>query len=56
MYLSMKYLELPVVVNKENRGAYISLLTAQDFEELADLFESSIKFERMREAEFGTRQ
>lgn len=55
MYLSMKYLELPVVVNKENRGAYISLLAAQDFEQLADLFESSIKFERMREVEFGNR-
>lgn len=52
MYLSMKYLGVPIVIRKEWRGQYIEYLGEQDSESLAKLFRESIVFERERITEF----
>lgn len=52
MYLSMKYLEVPIVIRKEWRGQYMEYLGEQDSEHLANLFSESLGFERERMTEF----
>lgn len=52
MYLSMKYLGVPIVIRKDWRGQYMEYLGEQDSESLAKLFRESIVFERERMAEF----
>lgn len=53
MYLSMKYLETPVVIRKEWIGRYMEFLGEQDVSGLVGLFKESIAFERERIKEFG---
>lgn len=53
LYLSMRYLEAPVVIRKEWRGRYMEFLGAQDVSGLVSLFKESITFERERIKEFG---
>lgn len=52
MYLSMKYLDAPVVIRKEWRGEYMEYLGEQNIESLAKLFGQSLEFERERITEF----
>ncbi len=52
MYLSMKYLGVPIVIRKEWRGQYMEYLGEQDSESLAKLFSESLVFERKRVTEF----
>ncbi|WP_270346207.1 Fic family protein [Enterococcus thailandicus] len=52
MYLSMKYLDAPVVIRKEWRGEYMEYLGEQNIESLAKLFGKSLEFERERITEF----
>lgn len=52
MYLSMKYLEVPIVIRKEWRGQYMEYLGEQNIESLAKLFSESLVFERERVTEF----
>lgn len=52
LYLSMKYLEAPVVIRKEWRGRYMEFLGEQDVSGLVSLFKESIDFERKRIKEF----
>lgn len=52
MYLSMKYLDAPVVIRKEWRGEYMEYLGEQNIESLAKLFDQSLEFERERITEF----
>lgn len=53
LYLSMRYLEAPVVIRKEWRGRYMEFLGEQDVSGLVSLFKESITFERERIKEFG---
>lgn len=53
LYLSMKYLEAPMVTRKEWRGRYMEFLGEQDVSGLVGLFKESIAFERERIKEFG---
>lgn len=53
LFLSMKYLEAPVVIRKEWRGRYMEFLGEQDVSGLVGLFKESIAFERERIKEFG---
>lgn len=53
LYLSMRYLEAPVVIRKEWRGRYMEFLGEQDVSGLVGLFKESIAFERERIKEFG---
>ncbi|MEO1769740.1 Fic family protein [Candidatus Enterococcus ferrettii] len=52
MYLSMKYLGVPIVIRKEWRGQYMEYLGEQDSESLAKLFRESMVFECERMTEF----
>lgn len=52
MYLSMKYLGVPVVIRKEWRGQYMEYLGEQNIESLAKLFNESLIIERERVTEF----
>lgn len=52
MYLSMKYLKVPIVIRKEWRGRYMEFLGEQNVDGLVDLFKESITFERERVKEF----
>lgn len=52
MYLSMKYLEVPIVIRKEWRGQYMEYLGEQESKYLANLFSESLGFERERMTEF----
>lgn len=52
MYLSMKYLEVPIVIRKEWRGQYMEYLGEQESKHLANLFSESLGFERERMIEF----
>ncbi|MBO0409425.1 Fic family protein [Enterococcus hulanensis] len=52
MYLSMKYLGVPVVIRKEWRGQYMEYLGEQNIESLAKLFNESLIIERERITEF----
>ncbi|MGG5370326.1 Fic family protein [Enterococcus sp. AZ196] len=52
MYLSMKYLGVPVVTRKEWRGQYMEYLGDQNIKSLANLFSESLDFERERITEF----
>ena len=53
LYLSMKYLEAPMVTRKEWRVRYMEFLGEQDVSGLVGLFKESIDFERERIKEFG---
>ena len=53
LYLSMKYLEAPMVTRKEWRGRYMEFLWEQDVSGLVGLFKQSLAFERERIKEFG---
>lgn len=53
LYLSMKYLEAPMVTRKEWRGRYMEFLGEKDVSGLVGLFKESIAFERERIKEFG---
>lgn len=53
LYLSMKYLETPMVTRKEWRGRYMEFLGKQDVSGLVGLFKESLAFERERIKEFG---
>jgi len=52
MYLSMKYLGVPVVIRKEWRGQYMEYLGEQNIESLVKLFNESLIIERERVTEF----
>lgn len=52
MYLSMKYLNAPVVVNKQQRAEYMELLATQNVKEFARLLQHSWEFEKERIAQF----
>lgn len=52
MYMSMKYLGVPVVIRKEWRGQYMEYLGEQNIESLAKLFNESLIIERERVTEF----
>lgn len=52
MYLSMHYLNAPIVIRKEWRGQYMELLGEQDSVGLSKLFKESLDYERERMVEF----
>lgn len=53
MFLSLKYMEAPVVIHKDWRGQYMKFLGEQNIQELSKLFEESLSFERQRITEFN---
>ncbi|MCQ9210494.1 Fic family protein [Granulicatella seriolae] len=52
MYLSMKFLNSPIVIKKEWRGQYMEFLGEQNVAGLVQLFKESLDFERIRMSEF----
>lgn len=52
MYLSLLYLDVPIITRKEWRGQYMEYLGEQDVKSLAALIKESFSFERDRMAEF----
>lgn len=52
MYLSLLYLDVPIIIRKEWRGQYMEYLGEQDVKSLAELFKESFSFERIRVVQF----
>ena len=53
MYLSILYLEVPIVIHKDWRGQYMEYLGEQDVSSLANLFKQSIVIKKERISEFS---
>lgn len=53
MYLSMKYLHIPIIIIKEKRAHYIECLAKQDVDCLVEIFTDSLINEKERMAQFG---
>lgn len=50
--LSFRYLDVPVIIERQDRGAYIEALAGQDVGALLSLFSDKIKEEKERQARF----
>lgn len=48
IYLSMRYLKIPIIINQDKRKHYIEALDQQDIDGLVDLFKQSLTVERER--------
>lgn len=53
MYLSVKELEAPAIIYKDDRASYMEYLANQDYESLSDLLEESLSYEKDRQAMFA---
>lgn len=52
MYLSMQYLGTPIIINKNTRALYIQNLAEQNITALANIFGSSLTYEKERKTQF----
>ena len=48
MYLAIRYLGAPIIINKDQRALYMELLATQDADKLAELFRQSLDYEKER--------
>lgn len=48
MYLAIRYLGAPIIINKDQRALYMELLANQDTKELAGLFRQLLDYEKER--------
>ena len=48
MYLAIRYLGAPIIINKDQRVLYMELLATQDADKLAELFRQSLDYEKER--------
>ncbi|MDK8502121.1 Fic family protein [Aerococcus sp. UMB1112A] len=52
LFLAMKYLGLPVIINKDSRAKYMEFLANQDTDQLAEMLEESYQYEKERITQF----